>query len=198
VAWWPRFLHNLKELKCLKNLFNLSGSYFSSTTALLCANTLKIEKPVTMGCPQDSCSGLGFWNILYNLLLNMDVTHCTRVIAFADLLLLTCGKCALDAENYTNQDLMKIENWARENKMKFNENKPKVLLVTTKTSRDNRTLNIYLNNNYLEQVSELKYLVIYFDSRLSFIIHIDCIAGKCTLIINMLAKSAKLKWGMGY
>ena len=110
-----------------------------------------------MGCPQGSCSGPGFWNILYNSLLNMDFTHRTRVIAFVDdLLVLTRGKCALDAENYANQDLKKIENWARENKMHFNENKSKVLLVTRKTSGDNRTLNIYLNNKRLEQVPEIK------------------------------------------
>jgi len=120
---------------------------------------LKIEKSVTIGCPQVSCSGPGFWNILYNSLVNMDFTHRTRVIAFADyLLVLTRGKCALGAENYANQDLKKIENWARENKMHFNENKSKVLLVTTKTSGDNRTLNMHLNNKRLEQVSELKYL----------------------------------------
>jgi hypothetical protein len=60
-------------------------------------------------------------------------------------MVLTRGKSALDAENYANHDLKKIENWARENKMHFNVNKSKVLLVTTKTSGDNRTLNIYLN-----------------------------------------------------
>jgi hypothetical protein len=94
--------------------------------------------------------------------------------------------------------LKKIENWARDNKMQFNENKSKVQLVTTTTLRDNRTLNIYLNNKRLEQVSELKCLGIYFDSRLSFDRHRDYIAGKYTPIINMLAKSAKLKWGLGH
>jgi hypothetical protein len=73
----------------------------------------------------------------------------------------------MEAENYANQDLQKTESWARVNKMQFNENKSKVLLMTTKTSEDNRTLNIYLNNKRLEQVSELKYLGIYFDSRLA-------------------------------
>jgi hypothetical protein len=79
-----------------------------------------------------------------------------------------------------------------------NENKSKVLLVTTKTSRDNRTLNIYLNNTHLEQVSKLKYLGIYVNSRLSFDRHIDYVAEKCTLIAKMLEKSAKLKWSMGH
>jgi hypothetical protein len=67
-----------------------------------------------------------------------------------------------------------------------------------KTSGDNRTLNIYLNNKHLEQVFEIQYLGFYFDSRFSFDRHVDCITGKCTLIINMLAKSAKLKWGIGH
>ena len=129
----------------------------------------------------------------------MDFTHCTRVIAFADdLLALTRGKCTLDAENYANQDLQKIENWARENKMHFNENKSKVLLLTKKTSGDNRTLNIYLNNKRLEQVSKLKYLGICLDSRFSFDRHVNYITGKYTPVINMLAKSAKLKWGVGH
>jgi len=60
--------------------------------------------------------------------------------------------------------LKETENWARE-KNHFNENKSNDLLVTTKTSGDKRTPHIYLNNKRLEQVSELIYLGIYFDSR---------------------------------
>ncbi|KAJ4434696.1 hypothetical protein ANN_23264 [Periplaneta americana] len=93
AAWWPGILYNLRELKCPKNLFNLARSYFSNRIAALGTNTFKIERPVTMGCPQGSCSGPGFWNILYNSLLNLDFTHRTRVIAFADdLMVLTQGK----------------------------------------------------------------------------------------------------------
>jgi len=64
----------------------------------------------------------------------MDFSHLIRVIAFADdLLVITRGKCALDAENCANQDLKKIENWAKESKMFFNDNISDVLFVTTKT-----------------------------------------------------------------
>jgi len=114
AAWWPSIVRNRKELKCPKNPFNLPRSYFNDRTVSLRGNTLEIEKPVTMGCPHISCSGPGFWNILYNSLLNIDFSHLIRVIAFADdLLVVTRGKCALDAENCANQDLKKIENWAR-------------------------------------------------------------------------------------
>ena len=95
--------------------------------------------------------------------------------------------------------LEKNENWARQIKMHFNEKKSEVLLVTTKISGENRTLNIYLNNKRLEQVSKCKYLGIYFDSRFRFDRHVDYITGKCTPIINMLAKSANYPnavWGI--
>lgn len=197
AAWWPGILYNLRELKCPKNLFNLARSYFSNRIAALGTNTFKIERPVTMGCPQGSCSGPGFWNILYNSLLNLDFTHRTRVIAFADdLMVLTQGKTTTDAENYANLDLKKIEKWARENKMHFNEKKSKTLLISRKRSGDDKTLNIYLNNKRLEQVSELKYLGIYLDTRFNFDKHVDYITEKCTPIINMLARVAKLKWGL--
>jgi hypothetical protein len=94
--------------------------------------------------------------------------------------------------------LKKIENRTRENKTHFIENKSKFLLVTTKTSGDNRTLNIYLNGKRPEEVLEIKYLGIYFDNRFSFDRHVDYITGACTPIINVLAKSAKLKSGMGH
>ena len=114
AAWWPSIMRNQKELKCPKKLFNLPRSYFNDRTVLLRGNTLKIEKPVTMRCSHSSCSGPGFWNTLYNSLLNMEFSHLIRVIAFADdLLVVSRGKCALDAENCANQDLKKIENWAR-------------------------------------------------------------------------------------
>jgi hypothetical protein len=67
------------------------------------------------------------------MLFNMEFTYRTRVISFADdLLVLTRGKCVLDAENYVNQDLKKILNWPRKNKMDFNENDSEVSLVQRK------------------------------------------------------------------
>jgi hypothetical protein len=128
-----------------------------------------------MGFPQGSCCRPGFWNVLYNALLNLEFSSNTKITAFADdLAILTHGKTLSEAEVYANSDLAKIENWARENKMQFNESKSKAILITRKRSRNE--INIYLNNRRLEQVMEMKYLRIYFDSRLTFYKHIEHIA----------------------
>jgi hypothetical protein len=47
-------------------------------------------------------------------------------------------------------------------------------------------------------VNDLKYLGIYFDSRLTFDKHIRYIADNSSKLIHMLGRSAKLQWGLGH
>jgi len=45
-----------------------------------------------MGSPQELCCGPGFWNVMYNALLNLDFSGHMKVIAFADdLVIMTQG-----------------------------------------------------------------------------------------------------------
>lgn len=66
-------------------------------------------------------------------------------MAFADdLVILTYGTTQCEAEAYANSDLARIEIWARENKLQFNEAKSKAMLITRK--RRKYDINILLNN----------------------------------------------------
>jgi len=128
-------LKQLRELKCPKNLYNLSASYCSNRKTTLSINNCKTEKGVRKGCPQGSCSP-GFWNVMYNSLLNLKFNSRTKVIAFADdLIVLTRGACKMETENYMNQDLKKIERWAADNKIEFNDKKSKILFISRKKKR---------------------------------------------------------------
>jgi hypothetical protein len=115
-------MKQLKEVKCSNNLYNLSPSYFSNRKATLSINNYKAEREVQRGYSQGSCCGPVYWNIMYNSLLNLQFTSRTKVIAFADdLIVLTRGACKTESENYANQDLMKIKRWATDNKIEFND-----------------------------------------------------------------------------
>ena len=62
------------------------------------------------------------WNIYYNQLLNLKFTRDTKIIAFADyLIILTRGKSVSEIENTANTELTKISKWARNNKVRFND-----------------------------------------------------------------------------
>ena len=64
------------------------------------------------------------WNIMYSSFLNLEFNSRTKVIAFADdLIVLTIGAYKVETENYSNQDLKKIERWAADNKIEFNDKK---------------------------------------------------------------------------
>ena len=131
--------------------------------AILHSKIYRIERNVTKGCPQGSCCGPGFWNVLYNDLLNMKYSSHTTLITFADdLIILTYGKTISEAEAHANSDLAKIEKWTWTNEMKFNDSKSKAMLIARKRRLDE--IQIYLNNKRLEQVNVMKYLGIHFDS----------------------------------
>jgi hypothetical protein len=197
AAWLPSILCNLHDLCCPRNLYNLTQNYFSDKAAIFHANTCTVERKVSMGCPQGSCCGPGFWNILYNAVSNLEFSSHTKVIAFAeDLVNLMQVKTPFKAEVYANSDLARIEKWANDNKMQFNESKSKAMLITRKRSND--VINIYLNSRRLKQVKEMKYLGIYFNSHLTFHEHIEHIGKKSRTLIHMLSKSAKLQWGLGH
>jgi hypothetical protein len=145
--------------------------------------------------PQGSCCGPRFWNIMYDALLNLNFSSHTKVIAFADdLSLLTKGKCPSGAEAFANSNPAKIEKWAKDNKMQFNESKSKAMLITGK--RNTESINIYINRS-LEIVREIKYLGTYFDNRLTFNTRIKYLAENSTKLIHMLGRSAKLQSGLG-
>ena len=198
AAWRPSILKQLRELKCSKNFYKLSASYFSDRQAMLTINNYTTEREFQKGCPQGSCCDPGFWNVMHNSLLNLKFSSQTKVIAFVDdLIVLTRGTSKIQSENYANQDLMETERWATDNKIEFNDKKLKVLFISRKRN-DDKEVNIYLNYKRLDQNEELKYLGIYLESKFNFNAHIDHCAEKSITLINMLARTAKLQWGLGH
>ena len=72
-----------------------------------------------------------------------------------------------------NVELRKISDWAQNNKLKFNEHKSKVMLMSRRKRKENKEIEIYLNNKKLEQVNSIKYLGIIFDSKITFREHVN-------------------------
>ena len=134
---------------------------------------------ITKGCPQGSCSGPGYWNILvqYNSLLTLRYTEHTKVIAFADdVVIMIKADSIREAENITNVELSKISKWAVNNKIRFNKHKSKVMLLTRRKRKERQEIYIHLNNKTLTQVQCMKYLGIMFDYKLTFKEHINYMA----------------------
>ena len=138
-AWWPAILQGLRDFNCPRNLYILSKEFFSNRAAVINTKNFAIERHITRGCPQGSCSGPGFWNILYNSLLTSELNSISRAIVFADdLIILTRGETVTEAEIFMNLELTKVQKWAQNNTLVFNENKSKVTLLTRRKRKGKR------------------------------------------------------------
>jgi hypothetical protein len=197
AAWCPGIINSLKNLQCPRNLYNLCVSYFNERKAVLTLNSQQEQTAISKGCPQGSASGPGFWNISFNTLLNLQYSKNTKVIAYADyLLILTKGKTQVEVENYANIETQKVTAWARNNKMIFNERKSKLMIITRRRHKIKRDYKIYLNNKQLRQENTLNYLGIIIDRRFNFNAHIEYTTGKRIKFTHALSKLAKVNWGL--
>jgi hypothetical protein len=188
ATWWPGVLRELKECQCPKNLYKLTMSYFTQRIAALSTNSLRTEKIVSRGCPQGSCCVPGFWNLQFNSLLELKCMARTKVVAYADdLLIATRGDSVRAVENYANAELSKIDGWSRRNKIKFNDKKSKVMLVTRRKRRENKDITLYLHFRPLEKVTQMKYLVIILDQKFRFQEHIKYAAERSAKLIHNVA-----------
>jgi hypothetical protein len=121
----------------------------------------------------------------------------TKVVAFADDLLLAIrGESVTAVENYANVELSKITLYAKNNKIIFNEEKSKAMVVSRRKRRGQREIKVYLDNKPLEQVIRMKYLAIIIDHKFRFQKHITYAAKRCTKLIYSLSKMAKLSRGI--
>ena len=91
-----------------------------------------------------------------------------------------------------NLEMRKILEWSQI-KLKFHENKSKVMLMSRMRRTERKEIEIYVNNRTLKQVNSIKYLGIIFNNKVTFRDHINYIK-KCTQLIFSLSNSAKITW----
>lgn len=77
-------------------------------------------------------------------------------------------------------DLQNIVNWAKANKISFNEEKSKLMFISKKRFSRIQSLKVYRNYQPIDQVQYLKYLGVYIDSTLIFDKHVSYISDKST------------------
>ena len=125
----------------------------------------------------------------------MKCAKWTRAIAYADdLLIAVKAPTIAEVENFTKMEMSKIAQWSYKNKLHFNDQKSKVMLISRR-SKERKGIDIYLNNNHLEQTDKINYLGIIIYSKFKFNEDIKYITDRCTKLLNALSKSARISWG---
>jgi hypothetical protein len=79
----------------------------------------------------------------YNSLLNLAFKARTNAVAFAnDLILAIRGDSVSAFENYSNGELSKITAFSKCSKIRFNDEKSKVMLVSRRKRKEPKAINV--------------------------------------------------------
>jgi len=83
AAWWSSILNGLKAYNCPKTfIIFLKGTLANDPQSFHL--TMPVHREQSVKSLQGSCCGPGYWNILYNSLLNIQFTRSSKAVAFAD------------------------------------------------------------------------------------------------------------------
>ena len=206
-AWWPEIFFRLREFAVPRNLVRLALSYFSDRKARLVMHNVSSERHVTMGCPQGSSSGPGFWNILINSLLTIDFPPYIHQQAFADdtAALVSSGNFS-KIPSLVSDYLTRVSTWGASVKLTFNPAKTNILIFPELFWNGGRWCSrslpigcgriFRMNGVRIEPVHEIKLLGVVIDDKLSWTPHITQFSARLKSFFHGMRRVARTTWGL--
>lgn len=194
-CFWPKIINQLRIKECPNNLLSLVKSYFSDRESKLWFMNIETTRQMSVGCPQGSASGPGFWNVSIDDIFDLSDAQDIEIECFADDTIVKIFDKNIDnLELKTNDVLNKLKQWADNNKLSFNVSKTNCALFTRKLKY--RKPEIYFNGEKLQFVTAFKHLGVMIDTKLSWRSHANYIKAKVAQFVNNLLRFAKINFGI--
>ncbi|GBM64224.1 Putative protein in type-1 retrotransposable element R1DM [Araneus ventricosus] len=115
---WGSILYLMGEAACPLNIFRLVRSYLRNRSVCYETQATRVVHEVNKGCPQGSCSGPLFWNIVADSLLNQRFLQNSYVQACADdLVLVIWGHNESQIAEQGRAAMSIIEEWGELNNL---------------------------------------------------------------------------------
>lgn len=164
---WDCIIDKLEEREVERCTINLVDSYLSH-------RKIWVDRGVSMemsaGVPQGSVLGPILWNVMYDDLLNLQLTEGTSTVAFADdLAVLIEAKNAEDLMHRTNESLFLILDWMTKHGLQIAVQKTEAIVLKGPRKRNIR---FNLRGQEISCVKQTKYLGVVLDDKLIFGPHV--------------------------
>ncbi|GJQ69408.1 hypothetical protein Trydic_g6523 [Trypoxylus dichotomus] len=112
-ACWSQIRSQLSRKKSPRSPAWMGNAYFSDREAVIEEAALIVSRRVVRGCPQGSRSGSGYWNILYDSVLELDLGEGYEIIVFVDeTTLLVRGRQYFMLKGRANNAPAEILDWS--------------------------------------------------------------------------------------
>ena len=147
---------------------------------------------VNVGVPQGSVLGPLLFLMYINDITESINENCSISLFADDAVIYTTGYSSQEVNDKLNEQIIKIEEWMRKNKLEVNVGKTKIMLIrSVRKSIVEENVKIEMQNKTLEVVEEIKYLGIIIDKNLSFTAHIDYVSKKIGGKLGVLRRIGK-------
>ena len=157
-------------------------------------DTLSNPHEQEMGVPQGSILSVTLFSVKIN---NIVKSVCPGVECFLyvdDFCICYRSKHMHTIERQLQQVLNNLSKWSSENGFKFSKTKTKCMHFC-QSRKLHLDPELALDGVQIEVVPEFKFLGLLFDSKLSFIPHINYLSNKCHKALNLLRVVSSMDWG---
>ena len=147
-----------------------------------------------MGVPQGSIPSVTLFRVKIN---NIVKSVCPGVESFLhvnDCCICYRSKHMHTIERQLQQVLNNSSKLSRENSFKFSKSKTKCMHFC-QSRKLHLDPELIINGVQIEVVPEFKFLGLLFDSKLSFILHINYLSNKCQKALTLLPVVSSMDWG---
>jgi len=198
--WWPTIKYRLVQANCSTHLIGILSSYFKKRKVVVKSKFGNIKRSMERGCPQGSVLGPAAWNWCMDALLErlcesvMDDD--VDVIAYADdVTILLKADSRKDLECKARRISKILTDWCSLHKLKVAVDKTNAMTVKGKFSK-NRNPTIRIDGATVKFTSQVRYLGVTLDDRLSFVEHAKYIRNKLLNFIMVIKRIAHREWGI--
>jgi len=167
LQWFKSYLTNRKQYVCVNNAVN------SKTNEIIC------------GVPQGSILGPLLFLIYINDI--VKISPILNMILFADdTNLFISGKNLTETVTKLNQELCKLSNWFKVNKLSLNVKKTNYIIFRNKSKKIEKIPEIIIDNCKINPVTSCKFLGVIINENLSWADHIETIRKKISKNIGLI------------
>jgi len=146
------------------------------------------------GVPQGSILSPTLFNIKINSIVNSISENLMSSLYVDDFLIAYRSRYMPTIERQLQLNLNIIQKWTLENGFKFSKQKT-VCMHFCHLRSNHPDPSLKIDNCQIKVVNETKFLGVLFDSKLSFIPHINALKAKCLKSMNLLKVVSKYNWG---
>ena len=162
-------------------------NYLSNRDQYVFINGTKSELlPITCGVPQGSILGPLLFLIYVNDLALVS-KHAKTILFADDTNAIYQGKSYEEIIQIIGNDLYKISNWFKANKLALNESKTNYVIFHTRFTKPPDNFSIKLNDIELERVKYTKFLGVLIQENLKWDTHINHVSNKVSRAVGILA-----------